>query len=456
MSTPESDILIVGAGPSGLAVAHALRERGLTYHQVEQHSAVGGLWDIDNPYTPMYETAHFISSRRLSGFDDFPLPPQLADYPGQRDILAYLRSYAEHFDLVDDIDFGVRVDHIEPAGQSTDDGWLVHTTRLADGTQHSHIYRDVVCCSGFLQTPSVPPLDGEFNGEIRHSASYRSPREFEGKRTLVVGAGNSGCDISVDAGRTGVKTYLSMRRGYWFIPKHVLGKPVDELSHGGPKLPLWLEQRLLQLLLRVYQGKPEKLGMPAPDHKIFETHPIVNSTLIPAIQGGDVEVVGPIDHADGDDIVLKDGRRLTVDVLLWATGYTHTIPYAEALFGNGGAPDLYLRTFSPEYDGIYAVGFLETNAAAYPHIDLSAQMVAEYCQDRRTNVARAQRLRQRVKTRQPDLTGGIRFVNTERHVNYTDSPALRAAQETEFDAMGWWRHSVVEPKPSRMSGSSAH
>ena len=65
--------LIIGAGPAGLAAARALTEQGLPYDHVERHSDVGGLWDIENPGTPMYESAHFISSRTLSGFPAYQL-----------------------------------------------------------------------------------------------------------------------------------------------------------------------------------------------------------------------------------------------------------------------------------------------------------------------------------------------------------------------------------------------
>jgi cation diffusion facilitator CzcD-associated flavoprotein CzcO len=89
----ELDTCVIGAGPAGLAVARALRERTLTYTHPERHEAVGGVRDIENPGSPMYESAHFIFSKTLSGFCGFPMPDSYADYPPHKDILAYLRSF---------------------------------------------------------------------------------------------------------------------------------------------------------------------------------------------------------------------------------------------------------------------------------------------------------------------------------------------------------------------------
>ena len=82
-----SEILIIGAGPAGLTIAKELKERNISFEQIEKHSDVGGLWDIENPGTPLYETAHFISSKTLSAFPDYPMPSSYPDYPSRKQIL---------------------------------------------------------------------------------------------------------------------------------------------------------------------------------------------------------------------------------------------------------------------------------------------------------------------------------------------------------------------------------
>ncbi|WP_202918926.1 flavin-containing monooxygenase [Saccharothrix deserti] len=265
MDKTQYDTCVVGAGPAGLAVARALAERNLPYTHIERHTAAGGIWDIDNPGSPMYESAHFISSRTQSGFGGWPMPDHFPDYPSRPQVLSYLRSFADANGLTDRIEFGVEVRDVK---KNADGSWTV--TR-ADGRESVHA--QVVVCTGSQWHPNIPELPGDFTGEVRHTVDYRAGEELRGKRVLVVGAGNSGCDIACDAARTADHAVISMRRGYWFVPKHVFGRPVDTLSGVGPKMPMWLEQKVFGTLLKILSGDPTRLGLPKPDHKLFETHP---------------------------------------------------------------------------------------------------------------------------------------------------------------------------------------
>ena len=96
---PVLDVAIVGAGPSGLMLARRLAATQASFEVFERNGDVGGIWDIDAPGSPMYESAHFISSRTLSGFPGFPMPDDYPDYPDHRRLLRYIRSYADEFDL---------------------------------------------------------------------------------------------------------------------------------------------------------------------------------------------------------------------------------------------------------------------------------------------------------------------------------------------------------------------
>ncbi|MEN0069729.1 MAG: NAD(P)/FAD-dependent oxidoreductase [Propionicimonas sp.] len=200
-----SDTCIIGAGPAGLATARALKARGLPYTHLERHTALGGLWDIDNPGSPMYESAHFISSRTLSGFSGYPMPDDYPDYPNHRQILAYLQGFASRYGLDEAIAFGAEVTEVEPTG---DGRWQVSR---ADGTVTEHA--QVVAASGVQWFPTIPTLPGNYTGEVRHTVTYRSADELAGRRVLVVGAGNSGCDIACDAARSADHAVISLRRG---------------------------------------------------------------------------------------------------------------------------------------------------------------------------------------------------------------------------------------------------
>ncbi|MCP2245961.1 flavin-containing monooxygenase [Lentzea aerocolonigenes] len=423
MDDNELDTCVIGAGPAGLAVARALADRGLPYTHVERHTAVGGIWDIDNPGGPMYSSAHFISSKTRSAFGGWPMPDHFPDYPSHRQVLSYLRSFAAAYGLTERIEFGVEIRDVE---KNADGTWTV--TR-ADGS--STVHAQVVVCTGSQWHPNIPELPGHFTGEVRHTMGYRDAAELRGKRVLVVGAGNSGCDIACDAARTADHAVISMRRGYWFIPKHLFGRPVDTLSDTGPHLPKWLEQKVFGALLRMFDGDPARLGLPAPDHRLFETHPVVNSMLIHHLRHGDITAKPGIAHTDGKTVVFTDGTWDEFDLVLLATGYRHAVPVAQRYFGDEQHPDLYLSVFSREHRGLCGVGFIETNSGAYQLFDLQAQLIASYVR------SGPERFTRMIREDRPDLSGGLKFVDSPRHTGYVDSGAYLKHVTKLAREMGW-------------------
>lgn len=423
-------VCIVGAGPGGLSVARALKAMGLAYDQYERHTEVGGLWDMTNPGSPIYESAHFISSRDLSGFMGFPMPKEFPDYPSHRQIFAYVRSFAEAFGLRERIALATPVSRV----QKEDGGhWLVE---LGDGRRLR--YKAVVCATGCNWDPNMPTFAGHFDGDLRHSVTYRSSDEFRGKRVLIVGAGNSGADIACDAAMQAHKAFISVRRGYHFIPKHILGMPADQLSETGPHLPIWLARPIFSALLRMLNGNLTRLGLPKPDHRLFETHPLMNSQLLHHLQHGNIGVKGDIERFDGNAVVFKDGSREEIDLVLCATGYKWSCRYAADYFEwKGGRPQLYLSMFSRHHHNLFGIGYLETNSSAYKLFDTQAFMIASYLRAQQTAPASATRFDKLIQRDEPDLSGGIRFVNSPRHSVYIDSHSFKAYLRKLRAHMGW-------------------
>ncbi|OXR40173.1 Phenylacetone monooxygenase [Nocardia cerradoensis] len=422
-------VCIVGAGPAGLSAARALKRLGIPYDQFERYSDVGGIWDLDNPGTPMYESAHFISSRKTSGFFDFPMPDTYPDYPGNRQILEYTRSFAAAYGLRDAIRFDCPVTDVQEDG----DKWLV---TLGDGSQLS--YRAVICATGVTWQPRMPTHRGEFSGEIRHSSTYRSPLEFRNKRVLIVGLGNSGADIACDAAANADAAFVSIRRGYHLIPKHIFGIPSDELAHNGPQLPLWLQRPAFRAALRLTQGDLTKYGLPKPDHKLFESHPLLNSQLIHYLQHGDVAIRPDIKGFEGSRVRFADGSSEEVDLVLYATGYDWSIPYAEKYFDwNEGRPDLYLSVFNREHRNLFGLGYIEINSSAYTLFDHISNIVAQYLHDQDHAPARASAFDRMIAGDTPKLNGGINFLASARHRSYVDAHAYHKYLGTLRKRFDW-------------------
>jgi len=423
-------VCVVGAGPGGLSAARALKAMNLAYEQFERHVDVGGIWDMQNPGSPIYESAHFISSRDLSGFIGFPMPKSYPDYPTNQQILGYVRSYADAFGLRAAIRFNTPVQHV----QKEDSGkWVV---TLGDGTRRR--YLAVICATGCNWDANMPEVKGQFNGEIRHSVTYKSSDEFAGKRVMIVGAGNSGADIACDAASRAQRAFISMRRGYHFIPKHLFGIPADQVGESGPPLPIWVARPVMSLLLKMFTGDLTRFGLPKPDHKLFESHPLLNAQLLHNLQHGNIAVRPDVSHYDGDDVVFKDGSREPLDLVIYATGYKWSCKYAAEYFEwRGGRPQLYLSMFSRDHRNLFGIGYVETNSSAYKLFDTEAFMIAAYLRDQLDNPASAGCFDELIAHDNPDLSGGLKFVQSQRHEVYLEAHALKSYLKRLRRKMGW-------------------
>jgi len=423
-------VCVVGAGPAGLCIARTFRAHGVPFDVYERHQDVGGLWDQSNPGSPIYDSAHFISSKTQTHFHDFPMPEDYPDYPSHRQVLAYIRSFTEAYRLRDHIRFGTGVTSAVPDNA----GWKVTLS-----TGEVRTYASLVCANGTNWHPVMPSYPGVFAGEMRHTQTYRSAEELRGKRVLIIGAGNSGADIACDAARSAARAYLSVRRGYHFVPKHIFGKPADVFAAEAPAMPRWLQQRVFGVLLRLLNGDVTRLGLPRPDHRIFETHPILNTQVLHFLAHGDLKAMPDVERFAGRTVHFKDGSSEEIDLILCATGYDWSIPYVpESEFRwKGHRPDLYLAMFSRENPRLYVMGFLETNMGAYQRFDDIADLITRAIVARAGGGEAARAVDALVTTDRPDLTGGIRFIATDRHATYVDGPAYRKHLRRVRRRLGW-------------------
>jgi cation diffusion facilitator CzcD-associated flavoprotein CzcO len=421
VSSANAPVCIIGAGPCGLLAAAALKKRGIPFEIVDAGRQTGGIWDIDREATPMYDSAHFISSRKLSGFPDFPMPESYPDYPRHDLIFDYIRAFARHHDLERHITFGVRVDS---ATRQAGGGW---TVKLSTGEERQ---ASALCvATGTTWQPRVPQIPGHFDGESYHSFFYRSPREFEGKRVLIVGGGNSGADIACDAARSAKRAFISLRRGYYFIPKFIFGMPTDVFAHTGPALPRWLEERVFGFLMnRILVGNLTKFGLPRPDHPILRSHPILNTQILHHLGHGDIQARRDVKSLDGHTVHFVDGTREEIDLIVWATGYDKRFPFlpSDALGDDPDALDLYLNVFHRRHPDLFFIGLFETDGAAYGLAGRQAELIAAYLDGNLPAATRAAFDQLRASDR-PDLRGGVDYVASVRHNYYVKGDVFEKA-----------------------------
>jgi cation diffusion facilitator CzcD-associated flavoprotein CzcO len=360
---------IIGAGAAGMAALQVLTHRGFAVECFERTDRVGGHWHTD------YDSLHLITSRDVSGFAGYPMPADYPVYPSRDQMRAYLESFARHHGLYERIAFGTEVTAIRPRGRAGRDGWTVETS---DGS--SRAYDAVLIANGHLTDPCIPRYEGEFTGNQLHSSGYRNLGDIEGDRVLVVGAGNSGCDVVVDAANARLDAHISIRHGQMFQPKAIFGRPRAELRWLA-RLPAFAQERVTRALINVVVGPPSAYrGLPEPaTRNLDKQRPVVNNLLLYWIQHGRITAQPGIERFAGRTVHFTDGTRSDFDTVIWATGFKTTFPFLDRslLTWENGTP---LRvgglTVPVGLERLYFVGLAAPRGPQLPVYSAQSELIA--------------------------------------------------------------------------------
>lgn len=411
-------VAVIGAGPHGLSALKALLQVGIPADGFDRADDLGGNWNFGAPTSRVYESTHLISSKPFTQFPDFPMPDSYPDYPSHRQVKAYFDAYADHFGLRERITFNTSVVRVESVAA---DRWEVTVER--DGRRQTLRYDGVVVANGHNWFPKMPEYPGleDFTGELVHSADYKGADQLRDRRVLVVGAGNTGCDIAVEAAQNATVTFHSTRRGYYYNPKFVFGKPSDQIADQllAMRVPLPLRRAAFGATLRTTMGKFEKFGLQKPDHAFFETHPIVNQQLVYYVGHGDITPKPDVDHFDADGAVFNDGTRADVDLVVFATGYLAVFPFLadpDALDAAGGRPRLALQMASPTYPTLWLSGLIQPDSGQWTIAHWQGMAIAAFLRLQRDDPAAAARLHAQINARRQErYTGGAHYKESTRH-----------------------------------------
>ena len=402
-------VCIIGAGFSGVAAAKTFAERGIPFDCLEREKDIGGLWNPETNTGVVYDTTYLVSSRKYTGFDDYPMPEDYPTYPSHREALDYLRDYAREFGVLDRIEFNTNVEHVE----HVEGGWRVQVA----GEDRPRFYRALVIASGHHDVPRFPKIPGKFTGEVMHSRDYRTLKQLTDKRVVVIGAGNSACDIVVDATSVARSVHHSMRRGTYFVPKFMLGRPTDGIVTFCEKIPMprWLRNRLYTHWHRLMVGSNERYGLPEPEHRIMDTHPTMNTALPQLVAHGRIDVKPDIIAFAGRTVRFSDDSEVEADLVVFGTGYEITIPFIDndLLFGADRRPRLFLNVFHPEFDDLFAVGLIQANGSIWRLAEDQSKLVASFIVAASQGHERARWLR-KLKA-QGAKRGSGSYVQSERH-----------------------------------------
>ncbi|PLC11307.1 pyridine nucleotide-disulfide oxidoreductase [Kocuria flava] len=322
-------VLVLGAGPAGLATAAELLARAVPVTVLERGDRPGAAW------TGRYDALRFNTSRRRSALPGAPFPREYGQFPTRDQYVAYLQRYAADHGVP--VETGVEVTRIRP---DDDGGWRVSTSAGDRRARH------VVVATGALNRPKLPSwaVGSTFRGEVLHSSAYRSPAPFAGRTVVVAGAGTSGMEIAHQLVAGGAaRVLLAVRTPPNILLRELHGVPGDLPVPLLLHLPDPLVDRLLFALQRRTVGDLSAYGLPRPTEGAMAairargvTPAIVDRVVLDEIRAGAIECVPAVVGLDGADVVLAGGRREPADAVIAATGYRTGL---EELVGGLGVLD---------------------------------------------------------------------------------------------------------------------
>ncbi|GAB4841284.1 Probable indole-3-pyruvate monooxygenase YUCCA5 [Ancistrocladus abbreviatus] len=354
--------VIIGAGPSGLAVGACLREQGVPFLVFERADCIASLWQKRT-----YDRLKLHLPKQFCQLPILPFPKDYPEYPTKKQFIDYLESYAKHFDIKPNFNECVQsAKYDETFGL-----WSVKTVS-ANGAVTSEVEYAcpwLVVATGENAERVVPDIDGldVFNGKVMHVSEYKSGEVFRGKRVLVVGCGNSGMEVCLDLCNNNAVPSMVCRSSVHVLPRDIFGKSTFELAVFLMKwLPLWLVDKLMLILAWLILGNIEKYGLKRPSMGPLELKntrgktPVLDIGALSKIRSGDIKVVPGIKRFSSESVELINGEKLEIDSVVLATGYRSNVPswLRESEFFNGnGFPKIPFPNGWKGNAGLYAVGF---------------------------------------------------------------------------------------------------
>lgn len=370
---PVEDVVVVGAGPGGLAAAGALRMRGVDPLVLDAAPAVGTRWRHH------YDRLHLHTPRGWSGLPGYPIPKRYGRWVARADVVRYLEEYAAHHALR--LRLGERVERID-RGPDGDAMWRVV---LGDGGTLDT--RHVVVATGYNHTPVVPDWPGRdtFTGEVVHARDYRNGRAWAGRDVLVVGTGNTGTEIATDLAEHGATTvWLSVRTPPHIIARDRMGVPSLATGIAVRRLPPKVVDRVAGVLSAVQEFDLSAYGLPRARADLYSRVlegrvPVQDVGIVDAVRSGAVTPVPALESFDGDEVVLVDGTRLRPALVLAATGYRAGLePLVGHLgaLGERGLPTVRGSSRPEAEPGLWFTGFTNPISGMLRELRIDAERMA--------------------------------------------------------------------------------
>uniref|UniRef100_A0ACD5VRC7 Uncharacterized protein n=1 Tax=Avena sativa TaxID=4498 RepID=A0ACD5VRC7_AVESA len=349
--------IIVGAGPSGLAVAACLKEKRVDSLILERSNCIASLWQLKT-----YDRLSLHLPRRFCELPLMPFPADYPVYPSKKEFVAYLEKYAARF--------GIRptYNHTVVCAEYDEKRllWRVRTQATGRmGEEVEYLSQWLVVATGENAEVVQPEIDGlkEFKGTVMHTSAYKTGRMFAGKRVLVVGCGNSGMEVCLDLCNNNAQPHIVVH----ILPREMLGQSTFGLSMWLLKwLPVHVVDLFLLLVARAMLGDTARLGLKRPTVGPLELKslsgktPVLDVGTFAKIRSGDIKVRPDIKHISGRQVEFLDTLSEDFDAIVLATGYKSNVPFwlkdQELFSEKDGLPRKAFPNGWKGERGLYSVG----------------------------------------------------------------------------------------------------
>ncbi|XP_012513247.1 PREDICTED: dimethylaniline monooxygenase [N-oxide-forming] 3 isoform X1 [Propithecus coquereli] len=387
-------VAIIGAGVSGLASIRSCLEEGLQPTCFERSDDIGGLWKFsdhaEEGRASIYKSVFTNSSKEMMCFPDFPYPDDFPNFMHNSKIQEYIIAFAKEKNLLKYIQFKTFVSSIKKCPDFSITGqWAITTEK--DGKKESAIFDAVMVCSGHHVYPNIPeesfPGLKHFKGKCLHSRDYKEPGVFKGKRVLVIGLGNSGCDIATELSHTAQQVIISSRSGSWVMSRvWDDGYPWDMMIV--TRFETLLRNNLPTAISNWWyvkqmnaRFKHENYGL-MPLNGTLRKEPVFNDDLPVRILCGTVSIKPNVKEFTETSAIFEDGTKFeAIDCVIFATGYDSAYPFLDdsIIKSRNNEVTLFKGIFPPllEKSTMAVIGLVQSLGAAIPTADLQARWAAQ-------------------------------------------------------------------------------
>jgi putative flavoprotein involved in K+ transport len=299
-ATQHREVVVIGGGQAGLAIGYHLAEQGRRFTILEAAGEPAAAWQT------RWDSLRLFTPVRYDSLPGRAFPGEPDSYPGRDDVVVYLTDYARHFELP--VEYNSRVRSV----RARDDGF---TVELAD---RSYEADQVVVATGPFQVPLVPSISERLDAGVvqLHSSDYRSPPGLPDGPVLVVGGGNTGFQIAAELAASR-DVHLAVGTRQTPLPQRIAGRDLF---------------RYLEATGLMGKTVTSRIGLRMKDRET-----LIGSSARAARKQG-IQMRARATAADGAKVAFADGTDVTVDAVVWATGFTLDHSFVELpVFDDGGA-----------------------------------------------------------------------------------------------------------------------